>query len=144
MIDRLIQAIESFGEVSIMQIESKNPNDCAIVALSAYFGIPYDDVLAELKDLAIKFPMVWNFHKGTPTVLHNAFCFKRGLKPIPVPRRGQDKITGIVSLHAANAKNGHLVACIDGIIFDAFVPEGMPIAEYRQKFTTSHVRDIWR
>lgn len=127
-----------------MTIESKQKNDCTIVALTAYFGISYEQVREELMGHAIRLGMVWKMHKGTPNILCQAFCYKRGLSPRLVPRRGQDKITGIVSLHSAGASTGHMVAMIDGIVFDADNPNGMPIAQYQTVYHRKHIRAIWR
>ncbi len=127
-----------------MQIESKTPNDCAIVACSHYFGIDYDVIVAEFQSIADSLCIRWNRSVGTPSDITSIFCRRRGLNNYPVPRRGQDKITGIVSMHSANAARGHMVAMIDGIVFDAFVPEGKPIAEYQKLYRCSHIRKVMR
>ncbi len=127
-----------------MLIESRQKNDCTIVALTHYFGLDYNDVREELLALSIKLGIVWNMHKVTPNILAQAFCYKRGLKSTLVPRRGQDKITGIVSMHATGTKKGHMVAMIDGIVFDALQPEGMPIKDYQLRYKHSHIRSIWK
>lgn len=126
-----------------MQIESKAPNDCAIVALTHYFGLPYEEVLLELYAIAKELGIKWNPHKGTPNVISWRFCEKRGLIKRSVPRRGQDKISGLVQLHSAGASSGHMVAMIDGYVFDAIFPDGIPIKEYQQRVTRKHIRGVW-
>lgn len=128
-----------------MTIESKGPNDCAIVACSTYLGIPYDDVKRAFFMIALDNHIVWNCHKGTPTFISSRFMANKGLtKCTTIPRRGQDRISGIVSMHSAGAKSGHMVTMINGTVFDAFVPEGMLIKEYQSRFCRSHIRCIWK
>jgi hypothetical protein len=127
-----------------VQIESKAPNDCAIVACSHYFGIHYDAVVTEFQTIADELGIQWKRQKGTPSCITDMFCARRGLNQYPVPRRGQEKITGVISLHSANARSGHMVCMIDGIVFDAFAPEGIPIREYQSLSRCNHIRKVLR
>lgn len=126
-----------------MITESQRPNDCAIVALCNYFGVDYAEVVTELLAIAVEKGVVWNIKRETPNAISWEFCRKRGLIQRTVPRRGQEKISGIVSLHSAGARLGHMVVMIDGIVFDAFFPEGIPIKEY-QTMARKHIRAVWR
>lgn len=125
-------------------IESLSPNDCAIVACSHYFGISYDNVALEFQELVDRANITWQRTMGTPIFITRSFFYKRGLKMVKVPRHGQEKISGVVSMHRNGALKGHLVAMIDGIVFDAFEPEGLPIKQYQLRYKHSHIREIWR
>src|SRR5215471_10470385 len=123
-----------------MLVKSLQKNDCAIVALTHYFGIDYHCVINELQGYADKLGIKWHREKGTPQALINAFCYARGLnKVVKIPRRGQDKLTGIVTLYNNNKTQYHCVAMIDGNVFDLVAPEGMHISEYRSRVNCNHI-----
>ena len=126
-----------------MNIQSLNKNDCAIVAFSHYFGIDYDSVTNELQSYANELGINWIRTNGTPIILIRCYCLKHKLRLIKTPRRGQDKITGIVHMYSDNFKRHHLVAMIDGYVFDIAAPNGMPIKDYQSTFTIKHVREVW-
>jgi hypothetical protein len=76
-------------------------------------------------------------------MLIRCFCLKHKLRLIKTPRRGQDKINGIVHLYANNFTGHHLVAMVDGMVFDIAAPEGMPIKQYQSTFKSKHIREVW-
>jgi hypothetical protein len=128
-----------------MDLTSRHPNDCAIVACAAYFGVPYEDVRREFFEIGLSLGIIWQVDKGTPEAISRKFCERRGMRfTTTIPRRGQHQITGIVSLHSAGAHHGHMVAMIDGVVFDAAFPGGIPIKEYQARVTMRHIRRIGR
>lgn len=103
--------------------------DCVIISIANYTGKSYDDVLRAAEMCGAK-----NVHqRGTPTNLIPVIILMlTGKMPKHLkPRRGQDKLTGILSWHKPNAKSGHSTACIDGIVFDTDGRQ-YPIADYRR------------
>src|SRR6266404_855880 len=114
---------------------SQKKNDCVIVAIANATGLSYDEIAAKL-------PV------GKHGVMHSEwtnYLKELGWYLSPsVPRRGQDKITGIVRLISNKKATGHLVYMRDGIVFDSFAPNGMSIKEYQSKQTRCHIQQIWR
>jgi len=102
---------------------SRSKNDCAVIALSEFFNEPYDDVSKELE---------YNPKYGVRDEKTQEFCKKRGMVQLPVPRRGQEKLSGIARICSIGSRfaSGHLVVLRDGILFDAAYPNGCPIREY--------------
>jgi len=115
---------------------SRSKNDCAVVALSTFFNEPYDEVAAELG---------YDPKYGVMNDKTQEFCKKRGMVQLPVPRRGQEKLSGIARICSIGSRfaSGHLVVLRDGILFDAAHPNGCPIRDY----LTRHRRRLnmyWR
>jgi hypothetical protein len=119
--------------------------DCAVIATSNYLGLSYDEVLSKFdaiaRTLGVKLPSAG---KGTASIVSDTFYLQHGLKKLSVPRRGQSNLTGIVEMHSAGANWGHMVVLLDGIVFDAFVPNGLSLTEYRARYTSRHIRKVWK
>lgn len=111
--------------------------DCAIVSIANYTGKDY----AEVRQVAEYF----GYRPGSGTSTHTIgliLAKLTGKMPIEsCPRRGQEKINGLVSWHRPNTKNGHLTACIDGNIFDT---DGRiyTVKQYRYYYRMS-IRRVW-
>ena len=115
-------------------IEHKSINDCAVVAVVAVTGKPYEFVASELR---------YSPRHGVMCCHLDAFLSAEGFTRQPIPRRGQDKMTGLIRLTSGSKFSvGHLVIIVNGLIFDGFV-KGMPIAEYRAKHRRSTVVAYW-
>lgn len=114
---------------------SQKKNDCVIVAIANATGLSYDEIAAKLTlgKRGINHLDWTNYLKSLGWYLSPS-----------VPRRGQDKITGIVRMISNKKATGHLVYMKNGIIFDSFAPNGMPIKEYQSKQTKYHIQQIWR
>ena len=112
-----------------MLVTSQSPNDCSIVAIAQYTGKSYDEVKSGLPG----YNPLW----GTPLKDSMMYLLSNGFVSMPVPRRGRDKMNGIIAVFKG-AKVGHMLAVIDGHVFDSIV-QGMPIDTYC-KNTGYHVR----
>lgn len=120
---------------------SRYPRDCAIVAISLYTGRSYDEVLAAIR--AFAGPNWLPNERGTPDAYSTAILTAWGLtKTTTIPRRGQEKITAIASVHSPGARTGHMIAIIDGHVFDA-TTEGMPLKQYQMTYSRRHIRTLW-
>jgi hypothetical protein len=94
-------------------------NDCAIVSISNYTGRSYKDVVQAASEMANI--SILTIHKnGTPEYAIILILAKLTGKCWKTwcPKRNQHKINGLVSLHNPGRKNGHMVACVDGQVFD--------------------------
>jgi hypothetical protein len=116
-----------------MYILQGRHSDCAIVSLANYTGKDYDSVLTVCAALAGR--TVDEIRaKGTPgNIISTALAVLTG-KHVrkTAPRRGQDKINGVVSWHKPGRKNGHMTAVIDGHVFDTN-GDVMTVPEYRTR-----------
>lgn len=129
--------------MDIGMLTSKRKNDCAIVALSAFFKLEPEVIELEIGQICGELGLNWRVDKGTPNLAWQKFAERRGLKANPVPRRGQDKMTGLICLRSgAGSRSGHMVCVISGLVFDAFV-KGMPIAQYRATHVRGQVFCYW-
>ena len=127
-----------------VSIKSVHLNDCAIVACSHYFGIPYDKVLDEFRLISSAHGQTYKISNGTPRYVTNVFLVSKGLKKrSKIPRRGQNKISGIVVMVNVNKTKAHMVAMIDGMVFDTVSPEGTPIDVYQRRVMTKHINEVW-
>ena len=116
-------------------------NDCAIVSIANYTGHSYKDVVLAASEMANV--SILQIHKhGTPEHAILLILAKLTGKWWTVyhPKKNQHRINGIVSMHVAGKKNGHMVAVVDGNVFDT---DGliMPIMEYkiRHNYVIRHV-----
>ncbi len=99
-------------------------NDCAVVALQAIEDLTglYDHVGIILSH---------TLKGGVRNTKVTQWLLDHGYKPARVPRRGQDKITGIVILRVNSRRMNHLVTMVDGRLYDRFYPYGVSLAQYR-------------
>src|SRR5690348_17309971 len=98
---------------------SKSPNDCVLVAITNYFGVDRETLAAELE---------YNPLRGVMSDKIHEYLKRFDFISAPIPRRGQDKMTGIISLASyPKAKNRHLAVIKAGIVYDCQFPLGMPI-----------------
>jgi hypothetical protein len=126
-------------------VRSKAKADCAVTAFASWFGITYEEVLIDLSKLAMQTGFKFDHTKwGTSDKLSEIYLFKRGLMPRNVPRRGQEKLTCIASMHSAGANSGHMVCIKEGIVYDTHEPTGLSLMQYRVKYSHGrHIRKVW-
>jgi hypothetical protein len=117
-----------------MQLCSESPNDCAVVACCALTREPRESVAAEL---------CYSQRHGTLTRNLRAFLLKRNFVERSVPRRGQDKMTGICRFASySKSISGHLALVLNGHVYDAS-HSGLPINIYRQSVRHNHITNYW-
>lgn len=114
---------------------SQQKNDCAIVAIANATGLSYDEIQSRLPK-----PGKHGLSHDSFVPLIESFGFVRLQK---IPRRGQEKITGIVRMISNKRVSGHLVYMKNGIVFDSFHPQGIPIKDYQSRISKCHVQMIW-
>jgi hypothetical protein len=114
---------------------SKSPNDCVPLALSNWFGLDYEQVRRELGCIP---------GKGVKTSVWHEYVKSRGMIEQLVPRRGQNRMTGII--HTCSKGNhrtgGHLAIIINGRVYDR-VSNGLPIEEYKKLVRNSRITGYW-
>ena len=130
------------GLIAMTSVGSQQTNDCVIVAIANGTGMTYDEVLnslnlseLEILDLPIR---------GIQNKVWWAYLTNLGwTRKSTIPRRGQEKISGIVSLISTKTVNRHLVYMKDGIVFDSHYSLGCPIKAYQSRMKQCHIREIW-
>lgn len=117
-------------------VGSQQKNDCVIVAISNATGKDYKTVQTELG--------VTSTPDGIQLSVYRPYLIRLGwTKRQSIPRRGQDKITGIARLIGSSRIYGHLVYIKSGIVYDILAPNGMPIKDYQKLARSSHITEIW-
>lgn len=114
---------------------SRQKNDCAPIALANWLELDYEHVCKEVN------------YKSECGVSHYHACkFMRehGMARFPVPRRGQDKMTGIIQFKYPGRRLRHLAVVRNGLVFETSTPDGMPIKDWKRKFGNPNVTDYWR
>lgn len=120
----------------MMSTASQTKNDCAIVAISNATGMSYDDIAKRLPQP--------DKRRGIQNKDWTALIESLGwIKQRTIPRRGQDRITGIVRMISNKRASGHLVYMKNGIVYDSQHLTGLPIKEYQLRHTKCHIQMIW-
>lgn len=109
-------------------LASRQKNDCAPVAIANWFNEDYESVCKAIGYLT---------GKGTFDSRWIAYVQSKGMVEMPVPRRGQEKMTGLIKLCSRGSvrSRGHLAIIVNGLVYDAFA-DGMPIREYTLRCRT--------
>lgn len=124
-----------------INVTSEQDNDCVIVALANYFAMSYDDTLREINAN----PYSWKFeNKGVPSTIYKWFMNKRQARSLPVPRRGQYFMNGIIVMKSASGVKRHMLIIADGMAFDNAHPKGLPIAWYRKSTSMRHIDEYYK
>jgi hypothetical protein len=115
--------------------------DCAIVSICNYTGKSYDEVMEAALFANLTPEKVAK--SGTPDYAVVLILLKLTGRvwTMHKPRRGQEKINGLVSFHQANRSVGHMVAVVDGHVYDT---DGMvlDIKSYAARYSY-HVRMVY-
>jgi hypothetical protein len=121
--------------------KSHRSNDCVIVSLANYFGYSYDKVYQDLARHGG--PVNGDPNRGYfRAVWSKAVAEYLGRPPIVKhPRRGQDRLTGLLHVASPGGFRRHLTIVLDGIVFDTNGTV-LPIAEYKLRHRYV-VRSIW-
>ena len=116
---------------------SKSPMDCVPLALSNFFNLPYDEVATAVGYIP---------GKGSPHSKTTDFLKSHGMVEIPIPRRGQEKMNGIIKTCSKGSKfhAGHVVVVRHGIVFDSIAPDGLPIAEWKARINNNRICEYWK
>lgn len=117
--------------------------DCAVVSICNFTGKSYDEVLAAGEIITPNFRTAvrirGTYHHEVTFIL--AHLTKRAWTET-TPRRGQDKLNGILSWHKPGYAKGHMTACINGHVFDTN-GKTWPIEEYRRVYNFC-LRKVWK
>lgn len=115
---------------------SKSPNDCVPIALSNFFDLLYDEVATAVE---------YRPGKGSPSSKTTDFLKSHGMVEMPVPRRGQEKMNGIIRTCSKGSKfyACHVAVVRHGIVFDSIAPDGLPIKEYKKLVRNSRITGYW-
>lgn len=123
-------------------VTSRQPNDCVIVAIANGTGLSYETVQSGLAAMVTDGSQLIT-RAGISGYIWIGYLKLLGWTRYPkVPRRGQDKITGIVRLYSSKYSTGHLTWMNRGLVYDIGA-NGMPIAEYQRRFRQKHIEQIW-
>src|SRR4051812_13841988 len=101
-----------------MPYVSRRINDCVPVALSNYFSMPYDDEDKELDSIYQSLGLSWIREAGVNKLVHNIFMNRRDMYDKKVPRRGQEKMSGIIITVNSNHDLGHMAVVKNGMVYD--------------------------
>src|SRR5262245_54492112 len=117
-------------------VGQQQKNDCVIVAIANANNLSYENVAARLPKPDAKNGLFISQYE--PLLKELGWIQQR-----VIPRRGQDKITGLVRIKYGMRRMGHLVYMKVGIIFDAFHPNGITLAEYKARHYNVHINMLW-
>ena len=123
---------------------SQGRNDCVIVSIANFLDIDYDDVIAACENCRIITRA--EIQKGGLKRFQIEQLLKV-LRPFQVwqyrkPRRGQEKLVGLVRFHINKNSNGHMAILNRGIVIDT---DGWrsSLAEYRLRWKMSVISGVW-
>lgn len=126
-----------------MAYESRRLNDCAVVALSNYFNLPYEDVDNELDSIYQSLGLTWIREAGTNKLVHNIFMARRDMFDKKVPRRGQEKMSGVIITVNSNHDKGHMAVVRNGYVYDCTSPNGMALPIWRAFVRCKNICEYW-